>query len=397
MTHRADIAEVARHARVSKSTVSRVINGGYASAEVKARVAKVIAKLGYTPWTTARNFSLGRAGCVGLVMEDTQSEWITQILGGIEEELTTKHISLLVGSLVLRDKYDSTTISSWIRERRVDGLIFARAGRREMQEELSALELPKPDASSAPPAAPVYEVDDEWFKEDDKARAAKVEERRRLAQEMGIHDVELPEAEPVAGAPAPAKDLDFDFGLEDLNRLAGQGPLVIKTASVSSSVPPAPEAPPGPVALSAPEAPKAPFVLPVPSVFPEPTGLTLHTLEAEVLAPFVAMDDRDVADDFAALLAFEQGEVDHAPRRPAPVAAAPPAPVIHTVTPEITDDMLDQIATRVAERLNAGLFGSRLREAMTETVRETVRSVVAETSERLVREEIERVRSRNRT
>ncbi len=131
ITRRADIAEVARHARVSKSTVSRVINGGYASAEVKARVAKVIQKLGYTPWTTARNFSLGRAGCVGLVMEDTQSEWITQILGGIEEELTTKHISLLVGSLVLRDKYDATTVSSWIRERRVDGLIFARASKRE--------------------------------------------------------------------------------------------------------------------------------------------------------------------------------------------------------------------------------------------------------------------------
>ena len=131
MSHRADIAEVARHARVSKSTVSRVINGGYASAEVKARVAKVIAKLGYTPWTTARNFSLGRAGCVGLVMEDSQSEWITQILGGIEEELTSKHISLLVGSLVLKDKYDSTTITSWIRERRVDGLIFTCAGRRE--------------------------------------------------------------------------------------------------------------------------------------------------------------------------------------------------------------------------------------------------------------------------
>ena len=46
-----------------------------------------LAKLGYTPWTTARNFSLGRAGCFGLVMEDSQNEWITQILGGIEEEL----------------------------------------------------------------------------------------------------------------------------------------------------------------------------------------------------------------------------------------------------------------------------------------------------------------------
>ena len=131
MARRPDIAEVAKHARVSKSTVSRVINGGYASAEVRARVAKVISKLGYTPWTTARNFSLGRAGCFGLVMEDSQSEWITQILGGIEEELTSKHISLLVGSLVLRGTYDSATVVSWIKEHRVDGLIFARPGRRE--------------------------------------------------------------------------------------------------------------------------------------------------------------------------------------------------------------------------------------------------------------------------
>lgn len=131
MARRTDIAEVARHARVSKSTVSRVINGGYASAEVRARVAKVIQKLGYTPWTTARNFSLGRAGCYGLVTYDTQSEWVTQILGGIEEELTSKHISLLVGSLVLRGAYDSSTIASWIRDRRVDALIFACSGRRE--------------------------------------------------------------------------------------------------------------------------------------------------------------------------------------------------------------------------------------------------------------------------
>lgn len=131
MARRPDIAEVAKNARVSKSTVSRVINGGYASAEVRARVAKVIQKLGYAPWTTARNFSLGRAGCFGLVVFDTQSEWITQILGGIEEEATVKHVSLLVGSLVTRGTYDSSTVASWIRERRVDGLIFACPGRRE--------------------------------------------------------------------------------------------------------------------------------------------------------------------------------------------------------------------------------------------------------------------------
>jgi LacI family transcriptional regulator len=131
MTRRTDITEVARHAKVSKSTVSRVLNGGYASATVKGRVARVIEKLSYSPWTTARNFSLGRTGCFGLVMEDSQNAWITTILGGIEEELTSKHISLLVASLVLRGTYDATTVLSWIHERRVDGLIFARPGRRE--------------------------------------------------------------------------------------------------------------------------------------------------------------------------------------------------------------------------------------------------------------------------
>jgi DNA-binding LacI/PurR family transcriptional regulator len=97
------------------------------------RVGKVIQKLGYTPWTTARNFSLGRAGCVGLVMETTQGQWMTQILGGIEAELTSKHLSLLVGSLVLRERYDSATVSSWIRDRRVDGIIFVGPKQRERQ------------------------------------------------------------------------------------------------------------------------------------------------------------------------------------------------------------------------------------------------------------------------
>src|SRR4029079_13288875 len=131
MKSRADIAEVARHARVSKSTVSRVINGGYASPAMRARFTKVIEKRAYTPWTTARNFSLGRAGCVGFVIEDTQGQWIAQILAGIEAELTSKHISLLVGSLVIREHYDATTVTSWVRERRVDGLVFARCGKFE--------------------------------------------------------------------------------------------------------------------------------------------------------------------------------------------------------------------------------------------------------------------------
>ena len=97
-----------------------------------------------------------------------------------------------------------------------------------------------------------------------------------------------------------------------------------------------------------------------------------------------APPSRDIADDFAALLAFEHGEQPQAPAQSGP-EHAPIA--VQATPPEITDAMLEQIATRVAERLSTGLLN-----AMTTTIRDTVRAVVSETSERLVREEIARVK-----
>ncbi|MDP3718200.1 MAG: response regulator [Acidobacteriota bacterium] len=191
---------------------------------------------------------------------------------------------------------------------------------------------PRPEAG---PANPIFEVDDEWFAEDEKAREMRVAQQRELAAEMGIHDVELPAAEPVPNAPAPAERLDFDFRLDDL------------AAAPVAPVPPASVGPVVPVSLA-----------------PVPPG--------------------SVADDFAALLAFETGD--------GPALAAPVT--VQAAAPEVTEDMLDQIAQRVVERLNAASFGAELRAAIAASVRETVRSVVSETSERLVRDEIARVRTR---
>lgn len=54
-------------------------------------------------------------------------------------------------------------------------------------------------------------------------------------------------------------------------------------------------------------------------------------------------------------------------------------------SPELTDAQIEEIAKRVADKLAAGILGDRLREE--------VRRVVSETSERLVREEIARIRA----
>jgi LacI family transcriptional regulator len=126
-----NILAVAEAAGVAASTVSRALNGGYVSPELKAHIERVIKKLGYRPWSTARNFKLGRSGSMGVVVENSQGAWFPKLLAGIESELRTHHLSVQLGSLDLDGAYDSSVVSGWIADRRVDGLIFVRPGANE--------------------------------------------------------------------------------------------------------------------------------------------------------------------------------------------------------------------------------------------------------------------------
>lgn len=65
-------------------------------------------------------------------------------------------------------------------------------------------------------------------------------------------------------------------------------------------------------------------------------------------------------------------------RSPEPEPTAP-------MPAELTDAQLESIAQRVADKLAAGVVGDRLRDA--------VSRIVSETSERLIREEIARIRA----
>jgi LacI family transcriptional regulator len=130
---RVTIVEVAERANVAFSTVSRVLNGGYASADALTRVEKAARELGYSPSPAARNLKMGRQGCVGVVVESSQGAWFTQVLSGIEDALEEKAIGLMLGTLALHGRYDAAAVRRWIVERRVDGIIFARCTRREQE------------------------------------------------------------------------------------------------------------------------------------------------------------------------------------------------------------------------------------------------------------------------
>jgi CheY-like chemotaxis protein len=269
---------------------------------------------------------------------------------------------------------------------RADG----RAGRREIAEDLRDPGIQPSPAAPQTPAGGVFEVDDEWFAEDDKARAARKMEQAQLAKEMGIHEVELPNAEPIT---PPASDLDFEFGIDDFKaaatnvappapaNVAPPAAANVAPATVPTAVPPAP--PPGPPKRAPfPASPVAAAPTPI-AAAPKPVAPIARPVSAAPVRPVPASPpppETKVADDFDALLAFERGERAHPP--------APPPPEIKVVEPKITDEMLDQIANRVAERLNASTFGTVLRDAMAATMRDTVRDVVSETSERLIRDAV---------
>lgn len=104
---------------------------------------------------------------------------------------------------------------------------------------------------------------------------------------------------------------------------------------------------------------------------PEPTPAP-EPVEVSVDVPVEASSRNVVADAFSALLAVEEGEPN----------AAPVLIPSGFKGPVVTPALVDQIAQRVAERLSP------------DAARDLVRDVVAEVAERLVREEIERLRSR---
>lgn len=84
---RPTIADVARKARVSKSTVSRVLSGkpNYMRAATRARVEHAITKLSYRPSSVARSLVSKRTHTVGLVISDVGNPFYSDVIHGAED------------------------------------------------------------------------------------------------------------------------------------------------------------------------------------------------------------------------------------------------------------------------------------------------------------------------
>lgn len=173
-------------------------------------------------------------------------------------------------------------------------------------------------------------------------------------------------------AAAGTDDADEGQGIPTLDRVLSSKPAAPPIDLPVMNPPVAPTPLPTPIAAPPIEPPDTPPTLaPAPGIPAPPSAPPSRDVIAH--APRKDGDHRTViADAFAALLALEEGDPGAKPVR---LTTAAEEPVI-------TDALVDEVARRVLQRLAP------------DTARGIVVEVVSEIAERLVREEIARIRSR---
>lgn len=80
------IQEVARRAKVSSATVSRVLsNKPHVREELKERVLRVVQDMGYEPNRIARSLRVQRSSVIGLIISDIRNSFFQQLARAVED------------------------------------------------------------------------------------------------------------------------------------------------------------------------------------------------------------------------------------------------------------------------------------------------------------------------
>lgn len=133
------IKEIAEIAGVSKSTVSRAIDGNpRISEETRSKIFEIIEKYGYTPNTAARNLARNKTYTIGIVLPHGESgiystTFFQEALKGICNTVSTNNYDVLITS---GNPTEPEAIKRLISTSRVDGIILLRSKIRDTNIEL---------------------------------------------------------------------------------------------------------------------------------------------------------------------------------------------------------------------------------------------------------------------
>lgn len=126
----ATIAQVAREAGVSKTSVSRYLGDdiGALSEQIQLKIATTIARLGYQPNQMARGLKRGRTRLIGMMVADILNPYSVAVLEGAEAACQQHGYTLMLCNTGNDDKREQQSLAAF-RSYSVEGLIIHTHGR----------------------------------------------------------------------------------------------------------------------------------------------------------------------------------------------------------------------------------------------------------------------------
>ena len=154
-----DIREIAKRAKVSTATVSRVINRvPTVNAQLAKRVWNVVEELGYYPNTQARALVSGRSRIFGLIISDITNPFFPEIVQVFEAIAVQHHYEILLTSTENDPKRMEQSVRRMI-ERRVEGVAVMTFGMEEvLLEGLKVRKVPLVFVDAGPPLPRVSNI-----------------------------------------------------------------------------------------------------------------------------------------------------------------------------------------------------------------------------------------------
>jgi DNA-binding LacI/PurR family transcriptional regulator len=128
-SRRPTIEDVARAAGVSRSTVSRVLNGGlHVRPEAISKVNRAVGTLGYSVNQAARNLASGRTGSIAFVISEEHEHLFGDpnfgvLVRAFSQELRSRGQHLLITTA--QDYGEETFLGDYLTAGHVDGALFA--------------------------------------------------------------------------------------------------------------------------------------------------------------------------------------------------------------------------------------------------------------------------------
>jgi LacI family transcriptional regulator len=122
---KATINDIARLSRVSKKTVSRVINRSpLVRPDTREKVEALIQKLGYSPNPLARGLAFRRSFLIGMVYDNPNAQYIVNMQGGALDSLRDTGFELVVHPCDSKDERYIDGVRQFVLRHRLHGVIL---------------------------------------------------------------------------------------------------------------------------------------------------------------------------------------------------------------------------------------------------------------------------------